>query len=315
MSFAFSNPSERQLFPAVLGCRRIEDRGSPFSPISGLLQLLFARWGRVASTIKDWLNNLGLGKYAQAFADNEIDLEVLPHLSDEDLKQIGLPLGPRRKLQQAILPLGSRTEASSGSNESSLKLRGERRQVTVLFADLSGFTALSNTLDAEEVHEILNRYFETVDGIIAGYGGRVDKHIGDSVMAVFGAPTAHTNDPERAARAACDVHEALKTLSLDVGRDLKSHIGIASGQVVASGTGSGEHSEYTVTGETVNLASRLDDLAGPGETLISEAVHRAIARFAACSRREAVSVKGIADPVSIWCLEGIETNPDTDSND
>jgi class 3 adenylate cyclase/tetratricopeptide (TPR) repeat protein len=262
----------------------------------------------MARDIGAWLEDLGLGKYAQAFADNEIDFEALPHLSDEDLQQIGLPLGPRRKLQRAIATLPTESQASPNLTEATSGLQGERRQVTVLFADLSGFTTLSSSLDAEEVHEILNRYFVTVDGIIARYGGAVDKHIGDSVMAVFGAPTAHTDDPERAARAACDVHDAMKTLSLDIGRDLKSHIGIASGQVVAGGTGSEAHREYTVTGETVNLASRLDDLAGPGETLVSKAVYDAICRIAACSERGTVPVKGIAEPLPVWSLDRIDTN-------
>ncbi|MDP6707876.1 MAG: adenylate/guanylate cyclase domain-containing protein, partial [Alphaproteobacteria bacterium] len=119
----------------------------------------------------------------------------------------------------------------------------ERRQITVLFADLSGFTRLTSELDAEETHALLNCFFAAVDQVVEHYGGSIDKHIGDAVMAVFGAPVAHTNDPERAVRAALDIHGAVAELEppLDV------HIGIASGQVVASGTGSAQHQEYTVT--------------------------------------------------------------------
>ena len=155
---------------------------------------------------------------------------------------------------------------------------GERRQVTVLFADLSGFTQLSSKLGAEATHELLNRYFEAVDAIVEDCGGSVDKHIGDNVMAVFGAPVAHADDPERAVRAALDIHAAVSRLGNDLGRDLSAHVGIASGQVVASGTGSETHREYTVTGDSVNLASRLQDRAQAGETLISEALYRTVAR-------------------------------------
>ena len=149
---------------------------------------------------------------------------------------------------------------------------GEKRPVTVMFADISGFTTLSGEIGAEATHELLNTYFAAVDGIVERYGGHIDKHIGDNVMAVFGVPVAHTNDPERAVCAACDVHVAMTDLSDNWSRPIEAHIGIASGEVVASGTGSDLHSEYTVTGDSVNLAARLQDVAGPGETLITEAV-------------------------------------------
>ena len=145
---------------------------------------------------------------------------------------------------------------------------GERRQVTVLFADLTDFTRLSAKIGAEETHAMLNHYFGVVDSIIESYGGRVDKHIGDNVMAVFGAPIAHGDDSLRAVFAAIDIHERMASLPTYPGGCLQAHIGIASGRVVASGTGSVAHHEYTVTGEAVNLASRLQDQAGPGETLI-----------------------------------------------
>ena len=254
--------------------------------------------------IADWLSELGLGKYAQAFAENEIELEDLPHLSEQDLKEIGLPLGPRRRLQSALAE-AEEQPSSTGLSTQAATLEGERRQVTVLFADLSGFTKLSSTLDAEETHGLLNRYFATVDQIIESYGGSIDKHIGDGVMSVFGAPVAHTDDPERAVRAACDIHAAMADLSDELGQDLEAHIGIASGQVVASGTGSDAYREYTVTGDTVNLASRLDDLAGPGETLVSDSVYVAISRIASCTSRGAHEVKGLAGPVEAWQVDDL----------
>ena len=177
---------------------------------------------------------------------------------------------------------------------------GDRRQVTVMFTDLSGFTKLSGQLDPEETHVLLNRFFETVDAIVEEYGGTVDKHIGDNVMAVFGAPIAHGNDPERAIRAALEIHAAMPDLSKTLEREITVHIGIASGEVVASGTGSSTRQEYTVTGDSVNLASRLDDLAGPGETLVSDAVYRDVGDQVDCEEVDNVTFKGFDRPIRIW---------------
>ena len=177
---------------------------------------------------------------------------------------------------------------------------GERREVTVLFGDLTGFTQLSSGLDPEETHALLNRYFATVDSIVRSYGGTIDKHIGDGIMAVFGAPIAHSDDPQRAMRTAIDIHRALGSLEIP----LSAHIGIASGVVVASGMGSDEHREYTVIGDTVNLASRLQDQAGPGETAISSAVYRAAGDQFECEARGEVKIKGLSAPTGVWRLVG-----------
>ena len=182
---------------------------------------------------------------------------------------------------------------------------GERRQVTVLFADLSGYTRLSREIDAEELHALAGRFFDAVDAVVEGYGGTVRKHIGDCIMAVFGAPFAHSNDSERAARAALDIQRRVPALADARGRPLGVHIGIASGQVVASGTGSARHREYTVTGESVNLASRLTDAAQAGEILISDAVHLALAERLACVEARALAVKGFTEPVRAWRLLGL----------
>jgi class 3 adenylate cyclase/tetratricopeptide (TPR) repeat protein len=184
-------------------------------------------------------------------------------------------------------------------------IEGERRQVTVLFVDLAGYTKLASELDAEEVHSLLGRFFARADGIVEAFGGRVDKHIGDCVMAVFGAPLAHSNDPERAARAALAIRDAMPGLGQEFGREIGVHIGIASGQVVASGTGSEAHSEYTVTGDSVNLAARLTDRARGGEILISDAVRRLLPPRFTCAEVGAIEVKGLARPVVAWRLSGL----------
>ncbi|HEX3208733.1 MAG TPA: adenylate/guanylate cyclase domain-containing protein, partial [Geminicoccaceae bacterium] len=182
---------------------------------------------------------------------------------------------------------------------------GERRQVTVLFIDLAGYTRLASELDAEEVHGLLDRFFARADRIVQAYGGSVDKHIGDCVMAVFGAPTAHGNDPERAARAALAIRDAVPALGEELGRPIGVHIGIASGQVVASGTGSDACRQYTVIGDSVNLAARLTDRARTGEILISDAVRRLLPERFACVELPAAEVKGLATPVAAWRLSGV----------
>ena len=182
---------------------------------------------------------------------------------------------------------------------------GERRQVTILFADLAGFTKLSSERDPEEIHRLLSRFFETVDAIVDSFGGAIDKHMGDSVMALFGAPIAHGNDPERAVGAALAIHDAMAGLSREMKLALKVHAGVASGQVMASGLGSQSHSEYTVLGDSVNLAARLMARAGAGETLISSAVRNALPRGAELEDLGESEVRGLDRPVRLWRVLGL----------
>jgi class 3 adenylate cyclase len=146
--------------------------------------------------IAAWLRSLGLEQYEQTFRDNAIGGDVLPALRDEHLKELGLPLGHRLKLVNAIAALHVRAseQVPTAPIPPSLAMQGERRQVTVLFADLAGYTALTNELDPEEILALLERFFDRVDWIVKEHGGHIDRHIGDCVMAIFGAPMAHGND-------------------------------------------------------------------------------------------------------------------------
>ena len=165
---------------------------------------------------------------------------------------------------------------------------GDRRQATVLVADISGYTALCARLDAEQVQALLGRFYDVTDGIIANYGGHVIDHAGDATLAVFGAPVAHDNDGERAARAALDIHARRPLRSSDPeGKALRLHIGVASGEVVAAVIAGGAQPKYAVTGDAVNLAARLNALAQTGQTVISDAVWRSVSRMfdAAAARR------------------------------
>ncbi|MFP3558036.1 adenylate/guanylate cyclase domain-containing protein [Paraburkholderia sp. SIMBA_049] len=255
--------------------------------------------------IAAWLRSLGMERYEPVFRENAIDEDVLCSLTADDLKELGIAsVGHRRKLLDALTEL--RVRKDSGHAAVSLsQAKGERRQVVVLFADLCGFTDMSREVDPEEVLAVLDQYFEQVDRIIERHGGHIDKHVGDCVMAVFGAPLSHGNDVERAVQAALAIGHAMPGLSRTLARPLSVHIGLAGGQVVASGTGSATHREYTVTGETVNLASRLTDAAGPAEILISEAVRRPLADRLDCAERGALAVKGFTEPVPAWCLVGL----------
>ncbi|MHA1107848.1 MAG: adenylate/guanylate cyclase domain-containing protein [Alphaproteobacteria bacterium] len=252
----------------------------------------------MANDLVLWLEGCGLGRYAQAFTDNGIGLDVLSRLSEDDFKELGLNLGDRRRLQAALEESDPATEQPTRT----FQPEAERRQVTVLFADICGYTQMSNELDAEEIHATLSHFIDRADAIIYDHGGTVDKHVGDSVMAVFGAPVAHSDDSVRAARAAMAIHEAMPAVSEQAGRKLQVHIGIASGQVVASGVGKDAH--YTVTGESVNLASRLTDAASPGETLISARVQNAVGQVVECEHHGVLTIKGFADPVPAYAIKG-----------
>lgn len=257
----------------------------------------------MSGDLKEWLSALGLSDYAQAFTDNKIDLAILPELTGEDLREIGVTaVGDRRRLLRAIAELDEPETVTP--YQPATAPEPARRQVTVLFADLTGFTKLSSERDAEDIHALLNAFFGKVDRAVEKYGGRIDKHIGDAVMAVFGAPISHTNDTERAARAALEIHAALPTLD----PPLSCHIGIASGQVIASNTGSAAHTEYTVTGDGVNLASRLTDISAPGETLVSHDIQRALGPLFVGEAIGTKAIKGLNKDVEVWRLDRLTRN-------
>lgn len=247
-----------------------------------------------------WLRSLGLEQYIGSFQDNAVDGEVLRDLTDQDLRKLGVSaLGHRKKLLDAIRRLKASSE--DGWPAPAMHSAGsERRQVAVLFADMVGFTALSREIDAEELHDLVGDFFERVDPIVVAHGGYLNKHIGDCVMGVFGAPIAYGNDAVRAVHAALEIRDAVSGLAEVHGRRLQIHAGVAGGQVVASTIGSVSHHEYTVTGQSVNLASRLAAAALPGDILISDAVMRMIRGKIACVDAGWLTVKGFAEPVRAW---------------
>jgi len=265
--------------------------------------------------ISDWLKTLGLDQYAQQFCDNHITADLLPHLTADDLRDLGVSsVGHRRQLLNAIALMRCEAADARANGELSPAQQrktgpAERRQVTVLFADLTGYTELSKLLDAEEIEGILTEFFEVADAAIVEHGGIIDKHIGDCVMAVFGAPVAHGNDDERAVLAALSIRNLVPMLNKRLGRDIGVHVGIAGGEVLASQVGSARHRAYTVTGESVNLASRLTDHARSGEVLLSSAVYRRLQDRLDCEDVGDIDVKGFASPVRAWRLLGTRPTP------
>lgn len=204
--------------------------------------------------IAPWLARLGLDKYIDAFTTNEVDLDALRHLSEDDLKELGLPLGPRRKIMAAIASIDDEAKLpppSAAARESTRPSRdAERRQLTVMFVDLVGSTDLSPRLDPEEMRDVISAYQSTVSRKITRYEGHVAKLMGDGVLAYFGWPRAHEDDAERAVRAALAAAAATATLRTPRGEPLSMRIGIATGLVVVGDlVGEGSAQEEAVVGE------------------------------------------------------------------
>jgi class 3 adenylate cyclase/tetratricopeptide (TPR) repeat protein len=185
---------------------------------------------------------------------------------------------------------------------------GDRRPVTVLFCDLVGYTRLSSALDPEDVRALLKRFFALVDATVDRFGGTIDKHIGDAAMALFGAPLARGNDAERAIRAALEIQASVPALASGLPSALAVHIGIATGEVIASSLGSSHHREYTVTGEAANIAARLLDRAGAGEILVSDVVCEATKHVVAFESAGFLTLKGVGRPVEAWRPVGMKSS-------
>ncbi len=258
--------------------------------------------------IAEWLDGLGLSHYAKAFAENAIDWEVLPQLTGDDFKEIGVAaVGHRRKLLEAIAglrevaPVATLTLPSSSATVAAPRAEvAERRQLTVMFCDLVGSTALAARLDPEDLREIIAAYHRAVAEIVAGFDGFVAKYMGDGVLAYFGYPRAHEDDAERAVRAGLGVIDAVARLDVKSVK-LQARVGIATGLVVVGDLiGEGPAQEQSVVGETPNLAARLQALAEPDAVVIAAGTRRLVGDLFEYRDLGAVEVKGIAGPVPAW---------------
>src|SRR5437899_2625943 len=229
--------------------------------------------------IGDWLRKLGLEQYEPAFRANEIDARVLLRLTAEDLKDLHVSLvGHRRRLLDAIAALGVKVPAAvpAASRDAPAQADVERRQLTVMFCDLVGSTALAARLDPEDLREVIAAYHRAVAQIVAGFDGFVAKYMGDGVLVYFGYPRAHEDDADRAVRAGLGLIDAVGRLDVKSAK-LQARVGIATGLVVVGDlTGEGSAQEQSVVGETPNLAARLQALAEPDAVVISTGTRRLV---------------------------------------
>ena len=253
-----------------------------------------------------WLRSLGLGKYEAAFRENEIDEAVLPSLTAEDLKELGVTaLGHRRKLLDAIAALRSEVserappaEAVPAADRSTVDT-AERRQVTVMFSDLVGSTALSARMDPEDLREVISGYQKCVAETVRRFGGFVAKYMGDGVLVYFGYPQAHEDDAESAVRAGLELIAAVSALKSPV--SLQTRIGIATGLVVVGDLiGAGAAQEQAIVGETPNLAARLQGIAEPNTLVIAEGTRKLLGNLFELEDLGAKDLKGIAGQVRAW---------------
>ena len=265
--------------------------------------------------IADWLKKLGLPEYGERFAENGIDVSVLPHLTDQDLKDMGVLLGHRRKMLAAIgelssqpaatrppamdTPIGPAPIPTAPPTAPAVEAGGERRYLTVMFCDLVDSTGIAAKLDAEEWRDLVGAYLDAVSAEVTEMGGYVAKKLGDGLMALFGYPLAHENDAERAARAALSIQRALAELNrknAGIGKpELKTRIGLEVGPMVVDAAGE-------VYGDAPNVAARVQALAEPGTVVVTARVQRQIAGLFVAEDRGSHELKGVPEPVTLFRL-------------
>jgi class 3 adenylate cyclase/predicted ATPase len=251
--------------------------------------------------IADWLEQLGMSEYTTCFAENRIDVSVLRHLSDQDLKDIGIPLGHRRKILAAIVVLTaeSATLKPEARSEPDTQDDAERRQITVMFSDLVGSTALSTSMDPEDLREIISAYQKCVAETVQRFDGFVARYMGDGVLAYFGYPRAHEDDAERAVRAGLELITAVTAIKWRA--SLQTRVGIATGLVVVGELiGSGEAQQRDIVGKTPNLAARLQGIAEPNTVVICNSTRRLLGNLFELKDLEPRDLKGIAGPTRAW---------------
>jgi class 3 adenylate cyclase len=258
--------------------------------------------------IGGWLRKLGLEQYEAAFRENAISEKVLPNLTAEDLKDLGVGMvGHRRVLLDAIAALRAQASAPTPLSDAPLatdkaaKDTAERRQVTVMFGDLVGSTALSARMDPEDLREVISAYQTCVAETVRRFGGFVAKYMGDGVLIYFGYPAAHEDDAERAVRAGLALIDAVATL--EAPEPLQVRIGVATGMVVVGDLiGSGEAQERGIVGETPNLAARLQGIAEPNTVVIAEATRRLLGTLFELRDLGLKELKGITGPVPAFAV-------------
>jgi class 3 adenylate cyclase/tetratricopeptide (TPR) repeat protein len=256
--------------------------------------------------IAEWLASIGLGQYAQCFAENAIDLSVLHDLTEQDLKDLGVLLGHRRKILRAIAELDrAALVTAEAATEPVSRDEAERRHLTVMFCDLVGSTALAARLDPEDMWRVIAAYHACIAEVIGRYQGMIARYMGDGVLAYFGYPRAQEDDTEQGVRAGLALVDAIANLRISADVALQVRIGIATGTVVVSELLIDRTAaEQAVVGETPNLAARLQSLADPGTVLICPGTRRLTGGHFNYRDLGSVVVKGLAQPVAVWQVLG-----------
>jgi len=255
-----------------------------------------------------WLRGVGLGQYETLFRENDIDTEVLSDLTDSDLEKIGVSLGYRKRLLKAAAALAGSPPAPPAAPTlvPPASDAAERRQLTVMFCDLVGSTALSARLDPEDMHQIIRAYQDACSGVVARYDGFVAKFFGDGILAYFGFPRAHEDDAARAVHAALEIAEVVASLQTRAREKLSVRVGIATGLVVVGDlVGQGSAQEQAVVGDTPNLAARLQGLADAGGVVVAAATRRLLGDRFRLKDLGKHAVKGLAEPVEAWAALGV----------
>jgi class 3 adenylate cyclase len=253
------------------------------------------------SDIHLWLQSLGLEKYEAVLAEHDVDLTVVPDLTEQDLEKLGLSLGHRRKFLAAAAKLLAATALPEPLPSDLPAQAVERRQLTVVFVDLVGSTALGGRLDPEDLILLLRHYRDTCVAAIAKYEGFIAQYLGDGILAYFGFPQAQEDAAGRAVRAGLELVEKVGQLKQPDGNALEARVGIATGlAVTGGGAGVGPAGEETVVGDTPNLAARLQSLADPGCVFVGPLTHRLTADFFEFSPVGEHDIKGFREPISVW---------------
>ncbi|XHY17892.1 hypothetical protein SuNHUV7_26930 (plasmid) [Pseudoseohaeicola sp. NH-UV-7] len=277
--------------------------------------------GEDVQDVQSWLAELGLQKYTLAFVEAEIELADLAYLSEDDLKEMGLPIGPRRRVNEAIRKFTDKTEAdtpalqnqsigdavsdTSSNLTSNPSADAERRHLTVMFVDLVGSTEMATRIDAEDMRTVITGYQNTVAGVVGRYEGFVAKFMGDGVMCYFGWPRAGEDDAERAVRAGLAIIDSIRTINAPDGTALATRIGVATGVVIVGDLiGSGATQEAAVVGETPNLAARLQGVAGPNQLVLPSETRRLLGSTYKLASLGAQDLKGVGAPVEAFVVDG-----------
>ena len=255
-------------------------------------------------SIEQWLATQRLSQYLAVFESNDIDIRALVHLTEDDLKELGVSLGHRRLMLAAIAQFDSKSSpAHSPAAEKSVPVEPERRQLTVLFCDVAGSTELTERLGPEEMREVLRRYQHLVGESVRHYGGYVARFVGDGILAYFGWPQAYEDQAERAVRGALAAAISVTQIQIAQGEPLRARFGVDTGDVVVGDLIGEEHSDLeTVTGLSANLAARLQGIAQPGQVVIGANTRRLIGDAFELDSLGSHSFKGFQSEIPAWAV-------------